>query len=66
MTLSTGLLETGIAVPLAYHGWFVVFFLLLGLLIWKFFSIIAQIRIVDVENFGLIAGGRRRTSDGFR
>jgi hypothetical protein len=38
----------------------------LGLLIWKFFSIIAQIRIFYVENCGLMASGRRRPEDGFR
>jgi hypothetical protein len=38
----------------------------LGLLIWKCSSIIAQIRIVSVENFGLMANSRRRPWDGFR
>ena len=32
----------------------------------EFFSIIAQIRIFYVENFGLMARGRRRPEDGFR
>jgi hypothetical protein len=37
----------------------------LGLLIWTFFGIIAQIRILYVENFGSMASGRRRPEHDF-
>jgi hypothetical protein len=37
-----------------------------GLLIRKCFSIIAEIRTLYCERFGLMAGGRRLPSDGFR
>jgi hypothetical protein len=39
---------------------------LLGLLIRKFFSIIAYIWMSLFENFGLMASGRRRPEDEFR
>ena len=38
----------------------------LGLLIRKFFSIIAQIRVLYVENFGIMASRRRRPEDGLQ
>src|SRR5215218_9089866 len=38
----------------------------LCLFIWKFFSIIAKIRVLYAENFGIIAHGRQRPEDGFQ